>query len=140
MVQLPAMNTTQFGFVKSYLPNKPQPMGRIFEPEVAARAIIDVAMHHPRESFVGYPTVQTILGNKFVPGFLDRYLARTGFKGQQTNEPRDPDRKNNLYEPLPGDHGAHGTFAAKAWDVSPEVWMALLGFGIGFLIAQKNHK
>ena len=124
MVQLPAMNTTQFGFVKSYLPGKPKPMGRIYEPEVAARAIVHLALHPRREFYVGYPTVQTIIGNKFIPGYLDKYLARTGFKGQQTDEMADPHRKNNLYEPVPGDHGAHGNFGAQAWNVSPEVWAA----------------
>ena len=148
MVQLPAMNTTQFGFVKSYLPNKPQPMGRIFEPEVAARAIVHLALHPQRELYVGYPTVQTIVGNKLIPGYLDKYLAKTGFKGQQTNEPTDPERKNNLYEPIAGDHGAHGNFEAQSWDVSPEVWaathkaitlgsIAVLGIGIAWLISKK---
>jgi short-subunit dehydrogenase len=143
MVQLPAMNTTQFGFVKSYLPNKPQPMGRIYEPEVAARAIAEVARHPRREVFVGYPTIQTILGNKFAPGVLDSYLARTGYKGQQTSEPADPDRADNLYSPLRGDHGAHGNFGEKAWKSSPEQWLykrkrfvvsalavAAVGFGV----------
>lgn len=124
MVQLPAMNTTQFGFVKSYLPNKPKPMGRIYEPEVAARAIAEVALCHQREAFVGYPTVQTIVGNKLLPGYLDNYLARTGFKGQQTNEIADPTRPDNLYEPIPGDHGARGAFDAQAWDFSPQFWAA----------------
>ncbi|HTR29726.1 MAG TPA: SDR family oxidoreductase [Puia sp.] len=148
MVQLPAMNTTQFGFVKSYLPNKPQPMGRIYEPEVAARAIVQVARHPRREVFVGYPTVQTILGNKLAPGLLDHYLAKTGYEGQQTKEPADPQRKDNLYAPLPGDHGAHGNFDAQAWHVSPQFWaasnkgllagaLALLGFGLGWLVVRK---
>ena len=149
MVQLPAMNTTQFGFVKSYLPGKPKPMGRIYEPEVAARAIVQLALHPRRELYVGYPTVQTIIGNKFIPGYLDKYLARTGFSGQQTDEPADPHRKNNLYEPLPGDHGAHGNFDAQAWDVSPEVWAAthktitwgalvIFGIGLGILFMRKK--
>jgi hypothetical protein len=123
-------------------------MGRIYEPEVAARAIVEIAQHPRREAFVGYSTVQTILGNKLVPGFLDHYLTKNGFKGQQTNEPKDPDSKNNLYEPIPGDHGAHGNFDAKAWDVSPQFWAAshkaiawgglvLLGFGLGILCARK---
>lgn len=124
MVQLPAMNTTQFEFVKSYLPNKPKPMGKIYEPEVAARAIVDVAKNFERELYVGYPTVKTILGNKVAPGYLDKYLAETGFDGQQTDEPESPDRKNNLYEPLPGDHGAHGDFDAEATNTSAETWMA----------------
>lgn len=124
MVQLPAMNTTQFEFVKSYLPNKPKPMGKIYEPEVAARAIVDVAKNFERELYVGYPTVKTILGNKVAPGYLDKYLAETGFDGQQTDEPESPDRKDNLYEPLPGDHGAHGDFDAEATNTSAETWMA----------------
>src|SRR5699024_3101075 len=104
MIQLPAMNTTQFGFVKSRLPNKPKPMARIFEPEVAGRAIFSVASERTdeREVFVGYPTAETIIGNKVLPGYLDHHLARTGYKGQQTNEPEDPGRKDNLWEPLPG--------------------------------------
>ncbi len=124
MVQLPAMNTTQFGFVKSRLPNKPKPMGQVFEPEVAAKAIFSVASQRTdeREVFVGYPTVQTIIGDKVLPGWLDHYLAKTGYKGQQTDQPEDPNRKNNLWEPLPGDHGAHGNFAAQAWDFSPKLW------------------
>lgn len=124
MVQLPAMNTTQFGFVKSYLPNKPQPMGTIYQPEVAAQAVAHIAKNPQREMYVGYPTVQTILGNKLVPGFLDWYLGETGIEGQQTNEPKDPNRKDNLYEPLPGDHGAHGTFDDSSWNFSPETWAA----------------
>ena len=133
MVQLPAMNTTQFGFVKSYLHNKPKPMGKIFEPEVAARAVISIAQNPERELYVGYPTVKTILGNKVVPGYLDEYLARTGYSGQQTDEPESPDRENNLWQPLPGDHGAHGNFDKEATNFSPETWMAThkkLTFGI----------
>lgn len=124
MVQMPAMNTTQFGWVKSYLKNKPKPMGTIYEPEVAARAVLQVARNPQRELYVGYTTIEAILGNKILPDFMDHYLARTGFKGQQTDEPVLPGRKNNLWEPLPGDHGAHGSFAAKSWNVSPETWMA----------------
>ncbi|MBS1525791.1 MAG: SDR family oxidoreductase [Bacteroidetes bacterium] len=148
MVQLPAMNTTQFGFVKSYLPNKPKPMGRIYEPEVAAKAIVEVAKDPQREAFVGYPTVETIIGNKLAPGYLDKYLGKTGYKGQQTDEPADPNRKNNLYEPIPGDHGAHGEFGAQAWNFSPQFWaashktvtwgaVALAGFGLGLLFTRK---
>lgn len=124
MVQLPAMNTTQFGFVKSRLPRKPKPMGIIYEPEVAARAVTYAADHDEREVYVGISTWQTIVGNKFIPGWLDHYLARTGIKGQQTDEPEDPNRQNNLWEPIPGDHGAHGTFGAQAWDFSPQLWAA----------------
>jgi short-subunit dehydrogenase len=122
MVQLPAMNTTQFKFVKSYLPNKPRPMGTIYQPEVAAQAIVHIARYPQREMYVGYPTVQAILGNKLIPGLLDKYLGNIGYDGQQTSEPKDPNRKHNLYEPLPGDFGAHGDFDAKAWEFSPQTW------------------
>jgi len=124
MVQLPAMNTTQFGFVKSYLPNKPKPMGKVYQPEVAARAIVHMAGRMSRELYVGYPTVQTILGNKLLPGYLDDYLAKTGYAGQQTAEPAPPDRPDNLYQPLPGDHGAHGEFDEVATRFSMETWVA----------------
>lgn len=145
MVQLPAMNTTQFGFVKSRLPNKPRPMGTIYEPEVAARVIFDTAVDPEREVYVGLPTAQTILGNKVLPGWLDKHLAETGYDGQQTDEQEDPDRENNLWEPIEGDHGAHGEFDAQAWDFSPKFWAAshkwaasigaaAVGFGVGFVI------
>ncbi len=124
MVQLPAMNTTQFGFVKSYLPNKPQPMGTIYQPEVAAQAIVHLAKNPRREMWVGYPTVQSIIGNKLAPGLLDKFLGETGYDGQQTDEPKDPNRPSNLYEPLPGDHGARGTFDGESWSFSPETWAA----------------
>lgn len=122
MIQMPAMNTTQFGFVRNKLPNEPRPMGTIYEPEIAAKAIVYAAAHPPREMNVGYTTIETILGNKFCPGYLDGYLARKGYRGQQTSEPADPDRKDNLWEPLPGDHGAHGTFETKALHFSPQAW------------------
>ncbi len=124
MVQLPAMNTTQFGFVKSRLPKKPRPMGTIYEPEVAAKAVVYAAHHQEREVYVGYPTWQTIVGNKFIPAWLDHYLAKVGFKGQQTEEADNPDRPHNLWEPIPGDHGAHGRFEAQSWDFSPQFWLA----------------
>ncbi|WP_439883311.1 SDR family oxidoreductase [Pontibacter sp. MBLB2868] len=124
MVQLPAMNTTQFGFVKTRLPNKPKPMGKIYQPEVAAKAIVFAAEHDRREIYVGYPTVQAIVGDKIAPELGDYILAKTGFEGQQTNIPEDPNRKNNLWEPIPGDHGAHGTFDAEATDFSPEFWLS----------------
>ncbi len=122
MIQMPAMNTTQFGFVKNKLPNKPRPMGMIYEPEVAAKAVLYVANHPRREVNVGYTTIESILGNKFCPGFMDRYLARTGYAGQQTTEPTDPDAKDNLWHPLQGDHGAHGAFEAWATHSSPLLW------------------
>jgi short-subunit dehydrogenase len=112
MIQLPAMNTTLFGFVKSYLKNEPKPMGKIYEPELVAKAVVEVAKKNQREVYVGYSTIKTIIGNKVLPGYLDHYLTKTGYNGQQTNEPVSPRRKNNLHKPLPGDHGARGNFVA----------------------------
>ncbi len=125
MVELPALNTTQFGWVKSRLPNKARPMGTIYQPEVAARSIVYAATHDRREIYVALPTFQAIIGNKFFPGLLDKMMAKTGFKGQQTDEPEDPDRPHNLWEPVPGDHGAHGNFNDQAKSSSPALWMSM---------------
>ncbi|HSI91637.1 MAG TPA: SDR family oxidoreductase [Adhaeribacter sp.] len=125
MVQLPAMNTTQFKFVKTRLPNKPKPMGKIFQPEVAAEAILFAATHDRREIFVGYPTVQAIWGDKLAPEIGDYVLSRNGIKGQQTDIPEDPNRPHNLWEPVPGDHGAHGDFGDQASNFSPETWFTM---------------
>ncbi len=124
MVQMPALNTPQFGWVKSRLPRKAQPVPPIFQPEVAARAIY-YAAHHPerREYFVGWSTVKAIFGNKLVPSFADHYLARQGYEAQQHDGPEDPNRPNNLWEPVAGDHGAHGTFDDRASSFSLELWL-----------------
>ena len=122
MVQMPALNTPQFSWVKSRLPRKAQPVPPIFQPEVAARAICWAAHHDRRELWVGWPTVEAIAGNRVVPGLLDRYLARTGYESQQTNEPADPGRPDNLWEPVAGDHGAHGDFDARAAGSSRQFW------------------
>jgi short-subunit dehydrogenase len=122
MVQLPAMNTTQFGFVRSKLPYKPRPMGTIFSPEVGARAVVFASEHDRREIYVGWPTLQAIVGNKLAPNVGDWQLARTGIDGQLTDQPEDPNRKDNLWDPLPGDHGAHGPFGDLSKDFSPQLW------------------
>lgn len=122
MVQLSAINTPQFSWVKTRLPRKPQPVPPIYQPEVAARAIVHAATHDQPELWLGIPTYQTIIGNRLFPGFLDHYLARNGFESQQNDGMVDPDRKNNLWEPVPGDHGAHGDFDQRAKDFSPQFW------------------
>ena len=122
MVHLPAHNTPQFGWVKSRLPNKAQPVPPIFQPEVAAEAVLWAARYPKRERWVGWPTVKAILGERVIPGYLDHYLAAHGYTGQQTDEPADPDRPHNLWEPLPGDHGAHGTFDHRARERSWQLW------------------
>jgi hypothetical protein len=125
IVELPALNTTQFEWVKSRLPKKPRPMGTIFQPEVAARAVKYAALNDRREIFVGMPTFQTIIGNKFFPGLLDKILAKSGIKGQQTDEPVDPDRQHNLWEPVRGVHRTHGRFDDLAKDKSPMLWVSM---------------
>jgi short-subunit dehydrogenase len=125
VVHLPAMNTPQFGWVRSRLPNAAQPVPPIYQPEVAARAIYWAAHHRRREVLVGWPTVKAIVGNKVIPGLLDRYLGRTGFASQQTDRPRDPGRADNLWSPVPGDHGAHGTFDQRARQRSVQTWATL---------------
>ena len=114
MVQMPALNTPQFDWCKSKLPHRAQPVPPIFQPEVAARAIVFASKNSRREIYVGLPTVIAIIGNKLFPRLGDLYLGRTGVKGQQTNEKADPNRPDNLYEPVGGDPGAHGRFDARA--------------------------
>jgi short-subunit dehydrogenase len=124
LVHLPAMNTPQFDQVRSRLAHKPQPVPPIFQPEVAARAILRAARHPRREYWIGAPTVGAIVGQRLVPGLLDRYLARTAFKSQQTPEPDDPDRPDNLEQPLPGDLGVHGGFGDHAHAHSLQSWFS----------------
>ncbi len=134
MVQMPALNTPQFNWVKSRLPRKPQPVPPIYDPEVAAEAIYYAAHHHRREMLVGWMTNIVVWGNKFLPGLGDRYLAKTGYKSQQYDGPPSPDRQNNLWEPVPGDFGARGDFSKRAHMSSTELWLsthpeALLALG-----------
>ena len=150
MVHLPAVNTPQFSWVKSRLPHKAQPVPPIYQPEIPAEAIYWAAHHRRRELFVGLPTVKAIEGNKLIPGILDRYLARTAYAGQQTDQANEPDQPNNLWEPIDGehghDHGAHGSFDGRVRGSSPELWAAenrewlgvvaagLAGVGLGFAL------
>ncbi|MEO8045382.1 MAG: SDR family oxidoreductase [Spartobacteria bacterium] len=139
MVQMPALNTPQFRWVKSRLPHKAQPVPPIYQPEVAARAILFASHHSRREIYVGLPTVEAIVGNKIAPGLLDHYLAWTGVSGQQTDEREDPDRPDNLWEPVDAetDHGAHGQFDARARPRSPQLWTTMHRnwIGAGLLLA-----
>ena len=126
LVQLPGHNTPQFSWVRTRLHRHPEPVPPIYQPEVAARAIVWAAEHPRRELWVGLPTVYTILGERVVAGFMDRYLARTNYKAQQTAREIDPaQRVDNLYEPPPGDPGAHGHFDDKAHARSAQLWMAM---------------
>jgi short-subunit dehydrogenase len=114
MVQLPALNTPQFTWSRAKLPHSPQPVPPIFQPEVAADAIVWASRHPRRELMVGWPTVKAIVGNALVPSIADRYLAHNAYAAQQTDEPVDPARRDNLFEPVPGDQGAHGPFDENA--------------------------
>src|SRR5438067_2029062 len=115
MVQLPALNTPQFDVVRTRLPRHPQPVPPIYQPEVAARAIVAAALHSARrEWWVGGSTALTVAGNALAPGLADRYLTHTAYDAQQTEEPVAADRPDNLFSPLPGDRGAHGDFDASA--------------------------
>ena len=122
MVHLPAMNTPQFSWCKTRLPHQPQPVPPIFEPEVAARGIYWAAHHRRRELLIGGSTVTAIVGNKMAPSVIDRFLARTGYESQQTHEPIDPNRPDNLFEPAPGDWGADGIFKDRSSKHSPQLW------------------
>ena len=116
VVHMPAMNTPQFTWVKSRLPNLPQPVPPIYAPEVGARVVLHAAYtRRPRrEYWVGGSTVKAIVGQKFIPGWLDLYLGKTGYEAQQRDEPDSPDRPNNVWQPVSTSLGAHGPFEAKS--------------------------
>lgn len=141
MVQLPAVNTPQFCWIRSRMPRQPQPVPPIYQPEVAAQAIVWAARRAPREVVVGFRNAVILTGNKFFPGLGDWYLARTGYQSQQTDQPDDPARPTNLWEPVPGDAGAHGDFDDQAVPHSWHLWLTmrvgwrrfLLGTGIAAL-------
>jgi NAD(P)-dependent dehydrogenase (short-subunit alcohol dehydrogenase family) len=142
-VHLPALNTPQFSWVRSRLPRKPQPVPPIFQPEVAARAIVWAALHPRRQVLVGSPTVAAVYGQRIAPGLLDGYLARTGYDSQQTPEPADPGRPDNLFTSVPGEFGAHGEFDARAKSFSLQFnlayragrWLIGVGIGVGVVSA-----
>jgi NAD(P)-dependent dehydrogenase (short-subunit alcohol dehydrogenase family) len=123
MVQMPALNTPQFGWVRSRLPRKAQPVPPIYQPEVAARLIYSAA-HRPqrREWYGAWSVVKAVVGNKLAPSYADRYLAKHGYEAQQYDGRKDPGRPDNLYQPVPGDHGAHGAFDNRARNWSAEAW------------------
>jgi len=129
-VHMPAMNTPQFDWVMSRLPRKPQPVPPIFQPEVGARAVYWAAHHDRREVLVGWPTLEAVWGQKFIPGLLDRYLAATGYDNQQYDGLANPNRPNNLWQAVPGPYGAHGDFDTRALDFSPELWATMHRSGV----------
>src|SRR5689334_23496841 len=129
MVQLPAVNTPQFDWVLSRMPGRARPVAPVYQPEVAARAIVHAAAHgRRREYWVGGSTVATLLANAVAPGLLDRYLARSGFAAQQTAQPKPDSQPANLWQPADGpaghDFGAHGAFDDQALSHSPQQWLS----------------
>lgn len=154
VVQMPAVNTPQFSWVLSRLPRHPQPVPPIYQPEVAARGAVYAADHPGRKQYwVGDSTAVTLLAQKFVAPLLDRYLGRTGYDSQQTDERVHGDQPHNLWQPVdeqPGsDHGAHGEFDDKSYAHSPELWFSqhpvaggagALGLGLGALLALRRAR
>lgn len=128
MVHMPALNTPQFDWGRTHLSHHPQPVPPIFQPEVAADAIVWAAHHRRRDLFVGMSSLKAVWANRIVPGLADWYLARTGFKSQQTDERIDPRRPDNLWQPLDGrmedDYGAHGGFDTVAKSHSKQLWVS----------------
>ena len=124
MVHMPALNTPQFGWVRSRLSHRAQPLPPIFQPELGADAVLYAALHpERRELMVGGSTLGASWGNRIAPGLLDRYLAGTGYRSQQTAEPEPPGRPDHLWSPLPGDHGVHGAFDGRARAHSAQLWL-----------------
>lgn len=124
MVELPALNTPHFEWAKSRMPRRAQPVPPIYQPEVAAEAIVWAAEHHPRELLVGGSTMQGVLGEKIAPGILDHYLAANGYEAQQSPEPEDPNRPDNLWEPVAGPWAARGRFDDVAHERSLQAIVA----------------
>ena len=125
MVQLPGVNTPQFNWCRSKLPDHPMPVPPIYQPEIPAEAVYWAAHHQRRELWVGYSTLLAILGNKLAPSVADRYLAKTGFAGQQISDmPVSADRPNNLFDPVQDKAATHGMFDAQAKTRSPQLWAA----------------
>jgi NAD(P)-dependent dehydrogenase (short-subunit alcohol dehydrogenase family) len=135
MVQMPAMNTPQFDWAKSRLPRQTQPVPPIFQPEVGADAVHHAVRHDVgREFLVAWPTVKAVFGEKLLPAYIDQKLGRDGYAGEETSVLADPNRPDNLWEPVPGAYAAHGRFDDRSKNVSIELelakrtpWLALAG-------------
>lgn len=148
MVQMPALNTPQFDWLRSRMPHKAQPVPPIFEPELGARAIWHAATHRRRQWYVGGSSVLAIQGNKVAPRQLDDYLGHHAYKSQQTDEPEEPGRPDNLFTPVEGDRGARGRFTAKAHEMSKQFWLdthpgwlaAGAAVSVGLLVALRQRK
>lgn len=136
MVQLPGVNTPQFDWVRTNMPRQPRPASPPYQPEVAAKAILFAAHSARKQVVAGFPALKTILADRVASSLLDHYLAARGVSGQQDKEPLASGRRDNLYEPVPGDHGAHGRFDAEARPFSLQLWTTMhrRALGLGTLI------
>jgi NAD(P)-dependent dehydrogenase (short-subunit alcohol dehydrogenase family) len=140
-IQLPAVNTPQFSWTRAKLPNQPQPVPPIFQPELIADAIVFAAEHRRREIWLTWSAAKAILSDKVAPRVGDVVLAHTGYRSQQTSEPVSPSRPDDLYDPVPADYGAHGIFDARAKTFSLAWWLnkhralVLLGLAVGGALA-----
>ena len=125
MVQMPGVNTPQFDWIRAKLPGQPRPVGKVYQPEVAApRHLFRRARHAEGDARRSAHGARRCWGNKVASSMLDEYLAATGFDSQQRPEQVEPDRRDNLFEPVAGDHGAHGSFDSEAVDSSAELWIS----------------
>ena len=134
MVHLSAFNTPQFEWGRTCMSGRPRPVGKIFQPEIAAESIYHASQQRRRELWVGLPATEAILGTRVIPGFLDRKLAHDAWEGQQDKEAISPDRRDNLWEPVPGDHGAHGRFDGEARAHSLQAWAVTHPWGAAALV------
>lgn len=133
MVQLSAFNTPQFLWARNHMDRRAQPVPPIFQPEVAARGIYFAAHRRRREVWVGFPAYKAIIGNKLVPGYADRVLAKQGYSGQLLDAPSDPSRADNLFAPLTRDFGTHGPFDDRAKSASRMLWLTMHRPALGLL-------
>jgi short-subunit dehydrogenase len=150
MVQMPALNTPQFDWAASRMPGAPRPVAPVYEPEVAARAIVWAAMHPRRELYVGLSSIKAIVVNKIAPGFLDRYLAKRAFGAQQRKSATDPEHPVDLWQPVPGLHRVRGSFSKEAKSTCASLWIdthrgaavgAAMAVGLGLiaLLARRGN-
>lgn len=135
MVQLPGVNTPQFEWCRTKIHRHPQPVGAVYQPEVAARAIVYAATHGRRELYVGMPAALTIVLNKAFPGLLDRLLARRAYEQQFTGEAIAADRPDNLFYAVPSPYKAHGSFEQRAHAGSAQLWTSLHRDLVGIALA-----
>ncbi len=144
-MHVPALNTPQFRVSRSHMPRKAQPVAPIYQPEVAARAVLHASRRRRRTIWVGESTVATVLGAAVAPRLLDLFLGRTNYTAQMVDEPEDPGRRDYLESPVPGDQGAHGVFDGQALRVSPQLVLnthrpaALLALAAGGLALARRQ-